>query len=464
MAIIGQTYGSGDIHRVKQMSLQVFFFGLALGLFCAPTLVVIAKILSDRLADQELGHAVFLYLACYSVSTPFAFMAAIFNAIKNATGQPEATLYRMSILLVLKLIFNSLFLALLHWGVVGAAAASFCSYIIIGIWMYFDLFRRRDEMRLDPKGFRFHKESLQSLIKLGIPAMLSSMMINLGFFLINNEIVSYGTVVFNAQTISSNLNSLTFTVPSSLSTTITTLVSIKIAAGRLKDAKKAFFQGLLLALSLGAILLVLFLAFADPLVGLYLNNPKMPLELRHEIRDLAIEALNIYTFSIIGFAVVMACQGAFIGLGRTRLPLLGGILRIWLFRYLFILVFKSSMGVFSVFYGNLFSNVMTGILFFIILMRIDWQKGLLVATPSSSASTTAENPLDEAPGIEQATAPLASEPGPAMTAAITEQAKEAVAEIEDALQAEDPDPVASEKPGSDTVDPGSSAKPGQGKD
>ena len=94
-----------------------------------------------------------------------------------------------------------------------------------------------------------------------------------------------------------------------------------------------------------------------------------------DIEDLAIAngALPIYSLSIIGFGVTMVSQGALIGLGRTRVPLFISILRIWFFRYIFILATSSHLHYWSVFYGNLFSNTMAGIVTFIIILKTPWR-------------------------------------------------------------------------------------------
>jgi Na+-driven multidrug efflux pump len=68
----------------------------------------------------------------------------------------------------------------------------------------------------------------------------------------------------------------------------------------------------------------------------------------------------------------MVQQGAFIGLGRTGIPLIMGILRIWLLRYLFILATEHVLGFYSVFWGNLFSNYMAAIITTVLMMRIKW--------------------------------------------------------------------------------------------
>ena len=376
MAILGQLNGQGDMNGIRHFSTQMMVFSTFLGVLLAPVMVLAAFLLTNRM-DPQLAPLVFTYLSLYALVIPFLFLAAIFNSFKNATGQPEATFYRMIILLILKIIFNALYLTALKWGIVGAVMASFSSYLIIGIWMYYDLFIKQGELRLSLKGYRFDKAAIKRLVRLGVPTMISSFMMNLGFFLINQEVVSFGPVALNAQTIASNINSMEFTLPSSIGTTITTMVSVNIAAGREENAKKIFFQGCILTLILCALMIAVFVPLSPTLVRLFLNNPTMSQAVKNEIFSIAVPAMNIYTASIVGFGIFMAVQGAFVGLANTRAPLVAGVLRIWILRYVFILFTKEALGIFSIFWGNLFSNIIAAIIFFIWLMKTDWSQGLM---------------------------------------------------------------------------------------
>lgn len=194
MAIVGQINGTGDLEEVKKVSTQIMVFSFIIGLVVAPTSIIFASVVSKSISP-EIAYDVFLYLSLYAIVIPMLFMAAIFNAIKNATGQPEATLIRMIILLLLKIIFNSIFLAVLHWGVIGAVMASLCSYIVIAIWMYYDLFIKESMTKLDLRGFSFDFKLLKRLLKLALPTMLTYSLINFGFFLINMEVERYGAYV-----------------------------------------------------------------------------------------------------------------------------------------------------------------------------------------------------------------------------------------------------------------------------
>lgn len=385
MAIVGQLNGRGDFERVRHMITQILVFGLMVGIVLGVLMFPISQVTAQLLnAKAELHDAITTYLSWYAPTIPLLFMAALFNAVKNATGMPEVTFIRMIILLVLKVIFNAIFLTGLQLGVRGAALASLCSYVIVSVWMFYDLAIRKSEMRMTLKGFRFDPIAIRQLVSLGIPTMLSSFMINLGFFLINRETVKFGEIALNAQTISANINAMAFTLPSSVGTTITTMVSINIAAGREDRARRAYWSGMAISQILALLICVIFVPLASQLVHLFLHNPNMSEATRQGILEIAVPSLNIYTGSVFGFAVYMVTQGAIIGLGKTKLPLVMGILRIWLLRYIFILVFGSTMGVFAIFWGNLFSNVVAGLIFMVILLKSNWTSNLISAKPKAA--------------------------------------------------------------------------------
>lgn len=367
MAIIGQINGTGDLEQVKKVSTQIMVFSFVIGLVVAPSSIIFASIVTKNISS-EIAYDVFVYLSLYAIVIPMLFMAAIFNAIKNATGQPEATLVRMIILLLLKIIFNTVFLAVLHWGVIGAVMASLCSYVIIAIWMYYDLFVKESMTKLELRGFSFDFPLLKRLLILALPTMLTYSLINFGFFLINMEVESYGAYVLTAQTIASNINAMCFNLPSSIGTTVTTMVSMNIGARKPKNAKRSFIYGCRVSIVISLIIIALFLPSSNFLVRLFQDNEM--------IVNLADHSLKIYTFSIIGFGIFMVSQGAFIGLGRTRMPLLMGILRVWLIRYVFILMTKKWLGVDSVFWGNLVSNYLAGMLFYYLVMKTSWRSVL----------------------------------------------------------------------------------------
>lgn len=370
MAMVGQMAGKGDVKEVKKISLQVLVFGIFCGIVLIPISLFVASYISTTVT-KDMTNDVYLYLSLYSLVIPFQFMASIFNSIKDGTGNPEAPFYRMIVLLILKVFFNFIFLELLRLDIKGAVFASLSAYIVVSFWMYYDLFLKKYEYQLNINDYRFRFSIIKTLIKIGIPSMISYMMINLGFLLINMEISKYGAIVIAGLGIASNINSLCFQLPSCISTTVTTMVSLNIGVGNKEKAKKIYKIGLTIATIIALVTLGIIIPNVPKLTLLFTTHEK--------VLNVADSALKIYTYSILPYGIFMICQAIFNALGRTTVPLIMSFLRIWLFRYVFILCTQKYLSYYSVFYGNLFSNVVAAIFFIVIIYRIKWESGIKYA-------------------------------------------------------------------------------------
>jgi putative MATE family efflux protein len=306
-------------------------------------------------------------------------MEAIYNAIKNANGKPEATFVRMLLMLLLKFIFNILFIALLHLGLYGAVMSSLSSNLLICIWMFYELFIKKGDDRLILKNFKFDFKIIRRLIKIGIPSILSSLMLNFGFFLINSEIEKYGPTVLTGQGIAGSITSVCFILPSAFGSSVTTMVSMNVGAGQGDKARKSCIQASMVSAATAALLIAIVVPLSSYLTVLFTSDPA--------VLEIANKSLHIYTYSVIGFGICMVQQGAFIGLGRTSIPLVMGILRIWLLRYVFILSTEHFLGFYSVFWGNLFSNYMAAVITTVLIMRIKWVSAISKDVNRSELST-----------------------------------------------------------------------------
>lgn len=364
LSIIGQEFGRGDIKLVKEYSLQTFIFSFIIGIFLIPICIISAFWITEFISP-EIRHYVFIYISLHSIVMPFIFLASIFNAIKNAIGRPEVTFFRIVILLFLKIIFNTIFLYIFRMGIVGAVMATLFSYIIITIWMFHDIFIKKSDMKLNIYDYKPNLNAISQLIKIGLPSMINYMLIYVGFFLINKEVDKFGHIALAGQGIASNINSICFILPPSIGTTVTTMISMNMGIGNLEKSKKIFKYGWITSLIISIFTIIIIIPFSEFFSLLFTRE--------EEVLTIANNALHIYTYSVVGFGIFSICQGVFIALGRTKIPMFMSILRIWFLRYLFVLVTKSFLGVYSVFWGHLFSNTVAGIIFFILVLKLDWK-------------------------------------------------------------------------------------------
>jgi Na+-driven multidrug efflux pump len=230
--------------------------------------------------------------------------------------------------------------------------------------MFFELFVKEGDDRLEIKGFHFDPPTIKQLGRIGFPAMLNSLFLNLGFFLINNETQRYGAIVLAGQGIANNITSVCFILPSCPSAAVTMMVSMNIGAGKPDKAKRSYEVGCAASAIIAAAVIAIVVPLSPVLTLLFTRDG--------DLLEIANRALHIYTYSVVGFGVCMAVQGAFIGLGRTRAPLVLGILRIWLLRYVFILATERTLSFYSVFWGNLFSNYAAALISLLLISRMKW--------------------------------------------------------------------------------------------
>ena len=367
LVMLGRLYGKGRMLAVKETMLQIFVFSFFIGLLLIPVCMFTAFLISNN-TTSEIRNNVYTYISLYSLIMPFIFLAAIYNSSKNAIGRPEVTFVRIFLLLILKIIFNSIFLYVLKMGIVGAVMASLFSYIVVTIWMFYDLFLKSGDIKLNLRSYTIKLPIIKRLLKIGFPSMLNYAFLYLGFFLINKEMEKFGAVALNAQGIASNINAICFILPSSIGTTVSSMISINMGIGNVKKSKDVFKVGWITGVTISILTIALILPISLPLVLTFTKVQK--------VIEIADKALHIYTYSVIGFSVFMIAQGVFIALGRTKVPLVMSILRIWLLRYIFILLTQKYLGLYSIFWGNLFSNTLAGIIFFILVKAIDWKKGI----------------------------------------------------------------------------------------
>ena len=143
------------------------------------------------------------------------------------------------------------------------------------------------------------------------------------------------------------------------------MISINMGLKNIEKSKKIFTYSWITSVVIAILSIILIVPLNHDMIALFTRNK--------EIAAIADNALNIFTYSIIGFGIFTVCQGVYVALGKNNIPLVMSILRIWLFRYVFILVTQKYLGLYSIFWGNLFSNTVAGIIFFYLVKTLDWE-------------------------------------------------------------------------------------------
>lgn len=184
--------GKGNRDRIRTL-VGTTFGSLVL---CGIALTLLVQIFMHPLllafgaTDQILEYAV-SYVRITSLGMTFLLVSTAGNSIVRADGSATYSMAAMLSGAVLNMILDPIFIFVFHWGIAGAAWATFISQAVSGSMMLLYLFRFKS-VKLNWRNFIPDLGSIPSIAKLGVSALtfqLSSLAVQLTT---NNLLKNYG--------------------------------------------------------------------------------------------------------------------------------------------------------------------------------------------------------------------------------------------------------------------------------
>ena len=191
--VISQQFGAGKIRDMRRSIHTLAAFGLASGLglsifgvLCTP------QILHWMNTPADVFPETLQYLRVYFAGalglTTYNALASILQAVGNS----RYPLYFLMLSSVVNIVLDLVFIALLHWGVWSAAAATVISQILSALLCTLVLCRSSASWRLAPGSIRFHAGCLKTLAAYGFPSGLQCCVIGISNVVIQSHINLFG--------------------------------------------------------------------------------------------------------------------------------------------------------------------------------------------------------------------------------------------------------------------------------
>ena len=299
------------------------------GIFLAIVGVAISKpvLLAMKTPDEVLPKAA-LYMWLYSLSIPFVLLYNFGNSIMRATGDTRRPLLYMIVAGVVKVILNILLVKVLPLDVAGVAIATIISNAISAHLVIRALTRLRGGTRLYWRFVRFYGSNLKDILKIGIPAGVSSAVFGLSNVVIQSTINSFGTVVMAGNAAAGNLENIVYMAFLSYYYTVISFVGQNHGAKKYKRLVRSVFY--CLGLSVSTATVVGWLAYFTGPYTLPIYNPDPEV-----VRQGTLRLHYLVTTYFLCGAMDIA-GGALRGLGYSLTPMVVSLLGACAFRILWI--------------------------------------------------------------------------------------------------------------------------------
>ena len=341
--IVAQFYGAKDKKNLNKTLHTSYAFGIVTGFVVAVVgLLVTNTVLELMKTPQELMADSRLYLHIYFCGMIFNIIYNMGASILRAVGDSRRPLYVLMVTCGLNIVLDILLVVIFRLGVMGVAIATVSCQGISSILVTAMLMKEHPLFQLKLREIRFYRVSLNSVLRIGIPAALEATMYTIANLIIQVFVNELGTDTVAAWGTFAKIDAVYWMVVNAFGISITTFVGQNYGAGKVKRMRKSV--GICLGMSYAGAILVsgALYALAGPLYRLFTTDEN----------------------------VVRILSGALRGAGRVLVPMLltcGGVCLIrivWMFG-----VFPGHPGINTIMLSYPVSWGITAVLFIIYYFR-----------------------------------------------------------------------------------------------
>ncbi len=261
--IISQYYGSHDEDKLAEAEHTIVTFCLiagaalaVLGLLLAGAMIRLLQTPEDVFADA------LSYLRIYFAGTAAVLLFNVCSGILRAVGDSRTPLIALGICATLNIILDLVFVAVLSWGVAGAAWATVISLALSAVLLLRRLHLADDLPPLRLGSLRLYPKSLRRILYIGVPAGLQGSMYSISNIIIQTSVNGLGTAVAAAWTVTGKFDGIYWVTSNSFGMALCTFVGQCYGAGDIARMKKGARLWLLFDLGVSAVVSVVLLTLA----------------------------------------------------------------------------------------------------------------------------------------------------------------------------------------------------------
>ncbi|MCI9125274.1 MAG: MATE family efflux transporter [Eubacterium sp.] len=247
----------------------------------------------------------YLYLVFWGI--PAVALYNYFCAYLKALGNSVTPLLFLAVSTIVNIVLDLLFVAKLHQGTFGAAAATMISQYIAGFGIGIYAFRTNNTLRKAFCRFQIKRDSLYEILNYSVLTCMQQSVMNLGILMVQGLVNSFGTAVMAASAAAVKIDAFTYMPLQEYANAFSTFIAQNAGAGQTARIRGGIRHAAatVVAYSLSAAVLLWFLA--KPLMHVFIDAQETAI-LTEGVR---------YLHTICPFYFGIGCLFLFYGLFRA---------------------------------------------------------------------------------------------------------------------------------------------------
>ncbi|MBU5227944.1 MATE family efflux transporter [Clostridium senegalense] len=335
-AILARNFGKKDFDKVNSVIKQSIILAGIIGLIIGLINFIFYKqiLMISGVSDKVLSYATPYYIIVVVPSVVLS-LSLILSSCLRATKDTKTPMIATGIANILNVLLNFIFINI-GMGIVGIALATTVSRIMNVVILIVKLKKNKNGVNIQLKKWSIEKETIKSIVKIGIPAGIEKLIMRLGQIVYNGMIISIGISAYVAHNVAGNIESYSYIPAMGFGVATTTLIGITLGENNVKKSNEMVFVSYVMTTILMVSIGIIFFIFAPQLASIFTNTK--------EVQEMVIRVLRLIALFQPFAAITQIFTSALQGAGDTKFPMYSTLIGIWGIRVGIGYLFGVSLG------------------------------------------------------------------------------------------------------------------------
>ncbi len=370
-SVISRALGEGKADYAKKASSFCMWSCVVVGIaMSALFLIFMEKILVLMGTSADTYGFAKSYLTIVTFSGPFVLIANCYSNVIRAEGQAGKAMMGQLLGNLLNVILDPIMILGFSWGITGAAIATAVGNIFSACFYIFYFLQGKSILSIHPRDFMMRNKVCSSILVIGIPASLGSLLMSISQIIMNGQMASFGDMAVAGIGVASKVTMITGMVCIGFGQGVQALLGYCVGANLWDRFKKVMRFSVVFALGLSLIMTIICYLFTNQIVSIFLTEP--------DAFKYAVEFVRILLTTSFLFGVFYVLANALQAAGAATPALIINLSRQGFIYIPALFILKESIGVNGLAWAqpvaDLLSTVLVVILYVITVKKMEARK------------------------------------------------------------------------------------------
>ena len=272
-SVISRALGEGRTDYAKKVCSFCMWGCVIVGVVMAALfLIFMEPILSLIGASSDTWDLAKTYLMIVVCSGPFVLISNCYSNVIRTEGESGRACIGQLLGNLLNVVLDPVMILGFGWNIAGAAIATVIGNVI-GAGYYISYFLRgKSSLSVRLKDFTLREKVCSSVLAIGVPAALGSMLMSVSQIIINSQMAEYGDMAIAGMGVAMKVVTITGMVCIGLGQGVQPLLGYCVGAKLWKRFKDVFKFSFIFSFILGVVLTVICYLFTNQIVSAFLAD------------------------------------------------------------------------------------------------------------------------------------------------------------------------------------------------